>query len=110
MFPSINRSKNKPHMNVATVQKRLKEIKGGMYKGVQSQHGFRTNASTWIAKNHSALPNAAIAVEIASGRTPEGVEYVYNRYTFWKEQCEVWALWSSYIESLLPRPLSEIGN
>ena len=110
MFASIYRSKNKPHMNVATVQKRLKETKGGIYKGIQSQHGFRTNASTWIAKHHSALPNAAIAVEIASGRTPEGVEYVYNRYTFWKEQCEVWTLWSSYIESLLPCSLAEIGN
>ena len=109
VFPAIYRRKN-PWMSVATVQKRIKETKRGKYKGVQSQHGFRSNAATWIAKTHKNLPNGALAVEIASGRTPDGVEYVYNRYSYWEEQCEVWKLWSSYIASLLPCPITEIGK
>ena len=96
-------------MHRETLQKRINAANGGAWKGIQSEHGFRSNVSTWITKNYKDMPYRKEAIALASGREMEGVEYVYNRHSYWDEQCEIWKLWADHIESILPFPISQIG-
>jgi integrase len=109
MFPRLSTKTKNPFMHRETLQKRINGTKNGAWKGVQCEHGFRSNVSTWATKNFKDMPYRKEAIALASGREMDGVEYVYNRHGYWQEQCEIWQLWANYIESILPYPIEEIG-
>ena len=109
LFPSFALKKI-PWMSKETVTTRINRAANGIYKDKQDTHGFRVSMSTHLNTVYGHIPKAEDAVELMQLRKPDGtVRRKYDKSTHWELQCELWQNWANHLESLLPRPIAEIG-
>jgi len=109
LFPSFALKKI-PWMSKETVSRRINRAANGIYKDKQDTHGFRISMASFLNENYGHIGNTRDAVELMSLREPDGkVRRKYDKSTHWELQCKLWQHWADHVESLLPRPIAEIG-
>ncbi|WP_386696656.1 tyrosine-type recombinase/integrase [Lonepinella sp. MS14436] len=98
LFPAVKRGAIK-HLNAQTPNDVIKSMDNGKYKGVMTNHGFRTLFSSYCNDNRLELGLDSEIIEIClSHLNNDKVRNAYNRAEYLPYRLKTFQAWADYVE------------